>query len=230
MTTTVNQKSDLGKSFDAPRTASPSGNPDQGQPDKLPRLFSTRWEASAISALVPNSQRSVALDFAANQQFVTSPDVAQHRVLHFATHTVIDEQHPELSRIALSSFHPDGNAIDGFLYAHEIYRLHLPVEMVVLSSCSTARGSEVKGEGLIAFAHAFMCAGSRRVMAALWNVDDTPTSEFMVHYYRKMLGRRRLTPAAALRATQMEFLQDKRWQSPYFWAPFVIEGEWRGWQ
>jgi CHAT domain-containing protein len=67
-------------------------------------------------------------------------------------------------------------------------------------------------------------------MAALWNVDDTPTSEFMVHYYRKMLGRRRLTPAAALRATQMEFLQDKRWQSPYFWAPFVIEGEWRGWQ
>jgi CHAT domain-containing protein/tetratricopeptide (TPR) repeat protein len=229
MTTKVNQESDRSKSFDASATASASDNPTQAHPDNLPRLFSTRWEAREISALVPDSQRSVALDFAANQRFVTSPDIVQHRVLHFATHTVIDDQHPELSRIALSSFDPDGNPIDGFLHAHEIYRLRLPVELVVLSSCSTAKGSEVKGEGLIAFAHAFMCAGSRRVMAALWNVDDTPTSEFMVRYYRKLLGRDHLTPPAALRATQMEFLQDKRWQSPYFWAPFVIEGEWRGW-
>lgn len=203
-------------------TDSPESGKDLAE--KIPRLFATRWEANEIAALVPGSQRTVVLDFAANQDFVTHSDLAQYRIIHFATHTFIDDDHPELSRIALSAFAANGNRIDGFLHAHEISRLHLPADLVVLSSCKGAKGSEVKGEGLIGFAHAFMYAGAPQVLATLWTVDDTPTAEFMVRYYRKMLGREHLKPAAALRATQMEFVRDKRWQSPYFWAAFVLQG------
>jgi CHAT domain-containing protein len=195
-------------------------------PERISRLFATRWEAREIAALVPGSQRTLALDFTANEDFVTHSDLAQYRIIHFATHTFIDYQHPELSRIALSGYDAHGNKIDGFLYAHEIYRLRLPVELVVLSSCRSAQASEVKGEGLVAFAHAFMYAGAPRVLATLWGVDDTSTSEFMVRYYRRMLGRQHLSPAAALRATQLEFVHDQRWQSPYFWSAFVLQGEW----
>src|SRR5205823_3040318 len=145
-----------------------------------PRLFATRWEASTIARLVPSHDRSVALDFAANERFVTAPQFAKYRILHFATHTLIDDEHPELSRIALSRYDPNGRQLDGFLYAHEIYRLRLPVDLVVLSSCRGATGKEVKGEGLVAFAHAFMYAGAPRVIATLWGVGDTPTAEFMV--------------------------------------------------
>src|SRR5205085_5859599 len=115
-----------------------------------PRLFATRWEASTIARLVPSHDRSVALDFAANERFVTAPQFENYRILHFATHTLIDDEHPELSRIALSRYDPNGRQLDGFLYAHEIYRLRLPVDLVVLSSCRGATGKEVKGEGLVA--------------------------------------------------------------------------------
>ena len=148
--------------------------------EHLPRLFSSHWEAQQIAGLLPNSQRAVALDFDANRSFVTGPNMLKFRMIHFATHTLIDDSHPELSRIALSGFHSDGSIIEGFLHAHEIYRLRLPAELVVLSSCKTARAKEVKGEGLIAFAHAFMWGWQPRVVGTLWNIDDTSTSEFMV--------------------------------------------------
>jgi CHAT domain-containing protein len=195
----------------------------------LPRLFGSHWEATEIGELVAESERSIALGFAANRNSSILSNLAEYRFVHFATHTLIDHANPELSRIALSAFDSNGNAIDGFLYAHEIYRLHLHAEVVVLSSCRTALGNEVKGEGLTALSHAFMCAGVPRVVGTLWNVSDTGTSEFMVRYYRKLLGGHKLRPAAALRATQIEFSKDKRWETPYFWAAFVYQGEWRGW-
>lgn len=225
--TGANENSGVNQASTVLATNGPSSS--EPSTENLPRLFSTRWEAYQIADLVPASQRSLALDFAANQDFVTGSELPGYRVIHFATHTLIDDEHPELSRIALSGFDLNGNRIDGYLHAHEIYRLRLPVELVVLSSCRTAKGSEVKGEGLVAIAHAFMCAGAPRVMGALWGVDDTPTSEFMVRYYRKMFGPKHLTPAAALRVTQLEFLRDRRWQFPYFWGSFSLEGEWRGW-
>jgi CHAT domain-containing protein len=105
--------------------------------------------------------------------------------------------------------------------------LKLPAELVVLSACRTGLGKEVKGEGLIGLTRGFMYAGAPRVVVSLWSLSDRPTAELMARLYKKMLGRARLPPAAALRAAQVEMLTDKRWEHPYFWAGFVLQGEWR---
>ncbi len=66
-----------------------------------------------------------------------------------------------------------------------------------------------------------------RLMASLWQVDDAATSELMGRFYRGMLGDKRLSPAAALRAAQIEMWKRKGWQSPYYWAAFTLQGEWK---
>jgi CHAT domain-containing protein len=193
----------------------------------LPRLFVSRWEAEKIRSLVPASESLQVLDFDANQATASSPELAQYRIIHFATHAIIDNVHPELSGIALSQVDALGQSQNGFLRAHEIFNLKLPVELVVLSACRTGLGKDVKGEGLIGMTRGFMYAGVPRLVVSLWAVNDKATSELMVRFYRKMLGPERLSPAAALRATQIEMSRDKRWQSPYFWGAFVLQGEWR---
>ena len=110
----------------------------------------------------------------------------RYRVIHFATHGIVDNDHPELSGIILSAFNEKGEPQDGFLRLHDIYNLTLPVDLVVLSACSTAVGKEVVGEGLIGLVRGFMYAGSRRVLASLWKVDDEATGELMTRFYRGM--------------------------------------------
>jgi CHAT domain-containing protein len=168
----------------------------------------------------------VALDFEANRASAMSPRLADYRVIHFATHGIIDNDHPELSGVVLSLFNDKGEPQDGFLRLHDIYNLKLPVDLVVLSACSTALGREIVGEGLIGLVRGFMYAGSRRVLASLWKVDDEATSELMTRFYRALFERG-LAPSAALQAAQVELLKTKRWSHPFYWAGFVLQGEWK---
>ena len=119
-----------------------------------------------------------------------------------------------------------GEAQDGFLRAHEIYNLKLSAELVVLSACQTGVGKEIRGEGLASLTRGFMYAGAPRVLVSLWDVSDWGTTELMVRFYRGML-KEGMRPAAALRAAQLSLMSDKRWASPYYWAPFTLQGEWR---
>jgi LPXTG-motif cell wall-anchored protein len=150
--------------------------------------------------------------------------VGQHRIVHFATHGIVDYQHPQLSGLVLSLVDETGKPQDGFLRMHDIYNLKLPVDLVVLSACNTALGKDVKGEGLIGLTRGFMYAGAGGVVASLWKVDDDATAELMTHFYEGMF-KRGLTPAAALREAQLALRSQKRWQAPYFWAAFVIQGQ-----
>jgi CHAT domain-containing protein len=102
----------------------------------------------------------------------------------------------------------------------------LPAELVVLSACQTGLGKEIKGEGLVGLTRGFMYAGAARVVVSLWNVNDKATAELMAKFYEKMLERGE-RPAAALRAAQVEMWRQKQWQSPYYWAAFTLQGEWR---
>jgi CHAT domain-containing protein/Tfp pilus assembly protein PilF len=192
----------------------------------LPRLFRTRWEAEQIAALLPTGEAFQALDFAASRETATGAAVGGSRVVHFATHAVVDNERPELSGIALSMFDREGKAQDGFLRSHDLFNLNLSADLVVLSACRTALGKEFRGEGLIGLARGFMYAGAPRVVGSLWATDDKATAELMVRFYRKML-RDGLPAAAALRAAQIEMLRDRRWRAPYFWAGFTLQGEWR---
>ncbi len=193
---------------------------------QLERLFYSRDEAEAICAAAPAGESFQALDFRASYQTATSADLANYRIVHFATHGLLNAGHPELSGLALSLVDEKGQPQDGFLRLHEIYNLKLNADLVVLSACQTALGKEIKGEGLIGLTRGFMYAGAPRVVASLWKVDDLATAELMKRFYRAMLqGKQR--PAAALRAAQLEMMQKPRWQSPFYWAAFTLQGEWK---
>jgi CHAT domain-containing protein len=191
----------------------------------LRRLPYTRKEAQMILSLAPADQRLGALDFAANQATATSDELAKYRYVHFATHGLLNPKHPELSGIVLSLFNEQGAEQDGFLRASEVFNLNLPAEMVVLSGCQTALGKDVRGEGLVGLTRGFMYAGAARVLVSLWEVNDHATSELMGRLYRGILGKRRLTPAAALREAQASLWREKRWSAPYYWAGFTLQGE-----
>jgi CHAT domain-containing protein/Tfp pilus assembly protein PilF len=198
---------------------------DAGGPLRIARLIFTRREAEEILALVPKSERLQAFDFSANRAAATNPELGHYRFVHFATHGVLDTAHPELSGIVLSLFDRQGHEQDGYLRVHDIYNLKLPVELVTLSGCRTGLGKEIKGEGLIGLTRAFMYAGAVRLMVSLWDVSDESSAKLMGQFYKKMLARERLKPAAALRAAQLELLQQERWQAPYYWSAFVLQGE-----
>jgi CHAT domain-containing protein len=193
---------------------------------RIPRLPGTRREAAAITALVPTTERKQALDFEASRVTATSEELSQYRIIHFATHGLLNSQHPELSGIVLSLVDAQGKPQDGFLRLHEIYNLKLPAELVVLSACQTGLGKEIKGEGLVGLTRGFMYAGAARVMASLWKVDDRATAELMKQFYQGMV-KDGLRPAAALRAAQVAMWKQQRWQEPYYWAAFVLQGEWK---
>ncbi|MBD2063839.1 CHAT domain-containing protein [Funiculus sociatus GB2-A5] len=193
----------------------------------LERLEYSSKEAEQILKLVPASQHLQALGSKASHATATSPDLAQYRMVHFATHGCVNEDQPQLSGLVLSLFDDKGNPTNnGFLRLHDIYNLNLPAELVVLSACETGLGKDVKGEGLVGLTRGFMYAGAKRVAVSLWRVNDVATSKLMEKYYQQMLDKG-LNPVAALRAAQIEMWQTEQWKAPYYWAAFVVQGEWR---
>jgi CHAT domain-containing protein len=191
------------------------------------RLLSTRREAAAILALVPERERMQALDFEASRTTALRPELGEYGIVHFATHGMLNNIHPELSGIVLSLVDKEGHPQDGFLRLQDIYNLKLSAELVTLSACQTGLGKEIKGEGLIGLARGFMYAGAPRIVASLWKVDDRATSELMKRFYQGLLGPEALRPAAALRQAQLSIWKEKQWREPYYWAAFVLQGEWK---
>lgn len=162
----------------------------------------------------------------ATREAVLNGDLSQYEVVHFATHGLINDRSPRLSGLALSQVTSEGVPIDGFLDLSDILGLDLGADLVVLSGCRTASGREIRGEGLVGLTHGFMYAGTRRVMASLWQVQDRATAELMTEFYRA-LWVEGASPAAALRAAQLALMRERRWRAPYYWAGFVLQGEWR---
>ncbi|HKQ92316.1 MAG TPA: CHAT domain-containing protein, partial [Blastocatellia bacterium] len=191
------------------------------------RLLGTRREAAAILALVPERERMQALDFEASRTTALRPELSEYRIVHFATHGMLNNVHPELSGIVLSLVDKEGKSQDGFLRLQDIYNLKLPAELVVLSACQTGLGKEIKGEGMVGLTRGFMYAGAPRIVASLWKVDDRATSELMKRFYQGMLGPEALSPAGALRQAQLSIWKQKQWREPYYWAAFVLQGEWK---
>ena len=192
----------------------------------LGRLIYTRKEAEAVMALAPAGKRMAALDFNASRSLASSAALSKYRIVHFATHGLLNTRHPELSGLVFSLVDEQGRPQNGFLKLQDIYNLHLPVDLVVLSGCETGLGQPFSGEGLIGLTRGFMYAGSSRVIASLWSVSDLPTSELMAKFYKALL-RDKMRPAAALRAAQIAMWKQKQWKSPYYWAAFQIQGDWQ---
>jgi CHAT domain-containing protein len=197
-----------------------------GSSESFLRLRFSRTEAEQITNLIPADGAVKAFDFDANRDAVLKTDLARFRNLHFATHSLVDDERPELSGIVLSLVERAGNRQDGFLRLYDVYNLRLNADLVVLSACRTALGQEIKGEGLIGLTRGFFYAGAPRVLASLWQIDDRTTAEFMRPFYEAMLARHE-RPAAALRAAQIAMWKTKGWDAPYYWAAFTMQGEWK---
>lgn len=210
------------------------GTPEAAQPEgtlsrrslMLARLPFTRSEAEHLTTLTAASSTLKAVGFPASRELALSEKLSQYRYVHFATHGLLDAEQPELTSLVLSLVNEQGKPQDGFLRAFDIYTLKLNAEVVTLSACESGLGKTLKGEGVIGLTRGFMYAGAKRVVVSLWSVNDQATSELMTRFYRGLL-KEKLTPAAALRRAQMELRQHKQWQSPYFWAAFQLQGDWR---
>jgi CHAT domain-containing protein len=188
--------------------------------ERLGRLGFTRKEADQILQLFPAEERFSALGFSASRETALSPAFLRNRILHIATHNLV-LAHPDLSGLVLSRYDERGRPVDSFLGVQEIYGLELSADLVVLSACGTGLGREVRGEGVVGLARAFLHSGAQRVVVSLWNVRERDTSELMTRFYRELRGG--LPAAAALRSAQASMMSDG--YRPRSWAGFVLHGE-----
>jgi CHAT domain-containing protein len=191
----------------------------------LVRLLATRREAVTIGALAPPGQALVALDFGASREVALGGALERYRVVHFATHGLLDNRNPGLSGLVLSLVDEGGGARDGFVRTGDVFGLTLNADLVVLSACQTALGQERLGEGLVGLTRAFLHAGATRVLASLWMVPDGATAELMRRFYRGLLEQG-LPAATALSQAQRSMAREPRWSNPYHWAGFTLQGPW----
>ncbi len=198
---------------------------DKFDPNSIQPLLYTKRELRNLTEIAgPGSL--VASGFDASRKTLDKLDLSQYSILHFATHGVLNPKRPEHSGIFLSMVDTTGRPQNGFITMQDVYRLHAPVDLVVLSACRTGLGKDVRGEGLIGLTRGFMYAGASSVVASLWKVDDEATAELMKHFYTNML-QKGMRPAEALRSAQNTLRQNPEWQSPHFWAGFILQGEFK---
>lgn len=175
--------------------------------------------ASKKGKCLPKQQAEVSRDTVMDKALLS-----QYKIIHFATHAIINDERPDLSAIALSAFDEKGRKTEQFLRLSDIYKLNLPAELVILSACQTGIGPSIKGEGIVSFSRGFMHAGTKRIITSLWQLRDDSTPVFMEKFYKALL-QDSLTPSKALQKAQKEMIKDYH---PFKWAPFIIQGDWTG--
>lgn len=194
--------------------------------DHLGRLERSGQEAEAILSLVPPKDRYAALGFEATREVVLDGHLGDFRILHFATHGVLNDERPESTHLLFSRLDEAGAPRDGRLYRHEIADLELSADLVVLSACNSALGEYVHGEGVLGMTRAFLEAGATRLLVSLWFVSEEATAHLMERFYTELLVEGKSAPAA-LRSAQLWLQSDPRWQAPFYWAGFVLHGDWQ---
>lgn len=187
--------------------------------DNLEKLPGTEQEVDQIATLF-KGKSSVVKFQDATEAAVKSDDLTKYDYLHFATHGIVDEVNPELSRIFLNTQDQE----DGNLYAGEIYNLNLNANLAVLSACQTGLGKFSKGEGVIGLSRAFTYAGAKNIIVSFWSVADESTSQLMTNFYRIQLMNRSISFSNSMRQAKVEMIKDGKYASPYYWAPFILIG------
>lgn len=194
--------------------------------ETLPRLLSSRREARNISKFATDEKSLVRTDFDASLENIEDKSLKNYRILHFATHGLLNSSRPELSGLVLSLYDKNGVRKDGFLGLNDIYNLDLENDLIVLSACQTALGKDIRGEGLIGISRGFFYAGSSKVVASLWKVDDAATAEFMKLFYKNHL-QKGMPASKALREAKIKMKKIPRYRSPFYWSAFTLLGDWK---
>lgn len=148
-------------------------------------------------------------------------EISQYRILHFATHGLINDANPMYSYLMLTP----GDGEDGLLEAWEIMNLDLQADIVVLSACETARGRLRVGEGVVGLTWALFVAGSPTNVVSQWKIADESTAILMVEFHKNLLSRK--SKAESLREAQLKLIENRKYRHPFFWAAFIVIGDWR---
>lgn len=154
---------------------------------------------------------------------VFKENAQQYRVIHIASHSVLNHQKPMQTKIAFSLDKSD-TLNDGYLHMFELYNMRLNSELAVLSACNTANGKVQKGEGIMSLGHAFSYAGIPSVVMSQWQVDDKSTHILMGSFYKYLsegAGK-----SEALRRAKLDLMNNDNYSysSPYYWGAFVAFG------
>jgi CHAT domain-containing protein len=200
----------------------------------LARLAGTRSEADQIVKLAKaaGGQADVWLDLDASEENIEARDITKYRILHIATHGLLNAERPQFTGLVLSLI---GNkSEDGFLRTDEVFNLRLGSPLVMLSACETGLGKEKRGEGVMGLTRAFMYAGAPTVGVSLWSVADRSTADLMADFYKRLLvssagasSPNGVSASSAMREAQLAMIAGKRYSAPFYWAPFVLVGDWR---
>lgn len=149
-----------------------------------------------------------------------------YRILHLATHGILNDRNPMYSHLLLSQTERSEKE-DGLLEAWELMKLDLKADMAVLSACETARGRTANGEGIIGLSWALFVAGVPTTVVSQWKVESRSTADLMVEFHRQLTKRSslRVTKADALREAALKLLRTKRHNHPFYWGGFIVVGD-----
>ena len=208
-------------------------------------------EVHAIKNIIKNSDiyTGESVDESKIKDLSKKNELKQYKVLHFATHSLVVPEIPELSAIVLSLFNNEKNNEDGYLTMKEIVKLNINADFVNLSACETGLGKIYKGEGVVGLIQSFLIAGANALSVSLWQVEDESTMKFMIGVYN-LVKEKGISYARAITEMKRAFicgavdtgkysiargLQIKKidlnnkkpgkYSNPFFWAPFVYYGK-----
>jgi CHAT domain-containing protein len=188
--------------------------------DFFPLPYS-EMEIKSISNFFKDRKKEVFLRENASEEVLKETDLLNYKIIHFSCHGFLDKDYPARSSLVLSL--DNGKKEDGFLQVNEIYDLKMKPQLIVLSACQTGRGSIKRGEGVLGLPRVFFYAGAESVLTSLWRVRDKQTAEFMYLFYKYLASGE--SKSQALQLAKMEFIRRKKYSNPFYWAPFILNGE-----
>lgn len=177
-------------------------------------------EINNINKIFKYKKTTILSQDEATKNNLLKQNLADFKIIHFATHSRIDNLNPAHSYIILSP--TEGSPDDIFLQTREIFNLKLNSDLVTLSACETGLGKLIKGEGIEGLNRAFFFAGTSSVLMSLWQVNDQATSQLMERFYSHLKSSKSIT--GSIRKTKLELIQDKTLSHPYYWAGFIVIG------
>lgn len=188
----------------------------------------TRYETNEIAKIFDEPQTwmeyifpeeiKILLGREATKSTIETTSFQNYGFVHFATHAFVNEEDPALSGIA---FWGDQEA-DGVIYVNDIYNMNMNADLVVLGACETGLGTVYKGEGMIGFTRAFIYAGASNLMVSMWKVNDQPTANLMIQFYRNVKDGHSYSDA--LQKAKIDLINQPEFAAPRNWAAFVLQG------
>lgn len=188
---------------------------------KLEPLPEAEQEVKALGRLYGPSRSKVYIGAEAREDRVKG-EAGGARILHFATHGILNNASPMYSHLALAE---GGAGEDGLLEAWELMQLNLHADLVVLSACETARGRIGAGEGMVGFSWAMFMAGVPSIVVSQWKVESAGTRDLMVNFHRGLIASG--AKSAALRQAALKVMKNPETSHPFYWGGFVIVGDGR---